>query len=323
MLSCSYYTLALAFLGLVVIFLFLLNSLWGVLQAIRYILAPFFIPNEENASLAKRYGSWALITGSTDGIGKAYASELAKRGINTVLVSRNREKLENTAREIESKYSVKTKIIAADFSTGRKAIEVVKEEIGGIPIGILVNNVGQNYEYPMYLSEVPENDLWDIINLNVGAATMMCRTFIKEMEERGKGAIVNVSSGAELQPLPLMTVYAATKAYIRSFTNALRYEYGSSGLTIQHLTPFFVNTKMNKFSDKFQRTSLMVPDAEMYARYAVATLGKQDKSTGYWSHGIQSFFTELIPEWARMHVGGRMNEGIRREYIEKHKLKAA
>lgn len=63
----------------------------------------------------------------------------------------------------------------------------------------------------MYLSEVPEQDLWDIVNINVGAVTSMCRMVVKQMQERKKGAIVNVSSGSELQPLPLMTVYAATK----------------------------------------------------------------------------------------------------------------
>lgn len=74
-----------------------------------------------------------------------------------------------------------------------------------------VNNVGVNYSYPMYVGEVPEKDLWDIININVGAATMMTRLIINDMKKRGRGAIVNVSSGSELQPLPLMTVYAATK----------------------------------------------------------------------------------------------------------------
>lgn len=63
----------------------------------------------------------------------------------------------------------------------------------------------------MYLGEVPEEDLADIINVNVTAVTLMCRAFIGDMKRKGRGAIVNVSSGSELQPLPLMTVYAATK----------------------------------------------------------------------------------------------------------------
>lgn len=74
-----------------------------------------------------------------------------------------------------------------------------------------MNNVGKQYEYPMYLGEVPEEELWDIIKVNVGAVTLMCRAFIEDMKQRQRGAIVNISSGSELQPLPLMTVYAASK----------------------------------------------------------------------------------------------------------------
>lgn len=66
----------------------------------------------------------------------------------------------------------------------------------------------------MYLNEVPEQELADIINVNVGAVTLMTRALIDDMKKRGRGAIVNVSSGSELQPLPLLTVYAATKVHI-------------------------------------------------------------------------------------------------------------
>lgn len=104
----------------------------------------------------------------------------------------------------------------------------------------------------MYLGEVPEDELWDIINVNVGATTMMTRLLIGQMKDRKKGAIVNISSGSELQPLPLMTVYAATKVYINSFSEALRAEYSGSGLTIQHLRPLFVNTKINDFSQRLR-----------------------------------------------------------------------
>ncbi|XP_023029896.2 hydroxysteroid dehydrogenase-like protein 1 isoform X2 [Leptinotarsa decemlineata] len=309
------YTFPLATFGFVVLFMFILDSIWSLLQACRAILAPLFIPNEET-SLSKKYGPWALITGSTDGIGKAYAQELAKRGINVVLVSRNEKRLENTAREIEEKYFVKTKIIVADFSLGKKAVDTVKDAVGILPINILVNNVGKQYEYPMYLTEVAEKEIFDIININICAVTLMCRAFINDMRDRGRGAIVNVSSGSELQPLPLMTVYAATKAYVKSFTAALRYEYGGHGITIQHLAPMFINTKMNSFSKRLQKNNFFVPDAEEYARYAVMTLGKIDESSGYWTHGIQTFFTKFLPAWIRMYIGAHMNLSFRKDYFE-------
>lgn len=70
------------------------------------------------------------------------------------------------------------------------------------------------YTYPMFVGEVPEQQLWDIININVGAVTMMSRILVEDMKKRKRGAIVNVSSGSELQPLPLMTVYAASKVML-------------------------------------------------------------------------------------------------------------
>lgn len=115
-----------------------------------------------------------------------------------------------------------------------------------------MNNVGKMYEYPMYVGEVPEKELWDIITVNVGATTLMTWLVIEQMQKRKQGAIVNVSSGSEFQPLPLMTVYAATKRYVKSFSDALRAEYSRFGVTVQHLSPFFVNTKMNAFSSRLQ-----------------------------------------------------------------------
>lgn len=76
---------------------------------------------------------------------------------------------------------------------------------------LTVNNVGRQYTYPMYLGEVPQQELWDIVNINIGATTMMTRMVVEQMKERRKGVVVNVSSASELQPLPLMTVYAASK----------------------------------------------------------------------------------------------------------------
>ncbi|XP_030763053.1 inactive hydroxysteroid dehydrogenase-like protein 1 [Sitophilus oryzae] len=103
--------------------------------------------------------------------------------------------------------------------------------------------------------------------------------------------------------------------YVKNFTQALQYEYASKGLTIQHLAPMFVATKMNHFSDRIHKKSLFVPDAESYAKYAVSTLGVLDDSSGYWTHGIQTFFTKLPPEWIRMYIGGYLNQLFREDYL--------
>ncbi|XP_055592184.1 inactive hydroxysteroid dehydrogenase-like protein 1 [Uranotaenia lowii] len=306
-------TLGLLLVGLVTVLLWLYDNLKSLVQIVTSVLAPYFVP-AENKPLAERFGKWAVITGSTDGIGKQYAFQLAARGLNIVLISRTAEKLMAVAAEIEQRHQVKTKWIAADFGQGRPVFEKIRQELAGVPVGILVNNVGTNVDFPDDLDQVSEEKLWDIININIGAATMLTRMVLPEMKQRRQGAIVNISSGSELQPLPYMTVYAASKAYIHNFTLAMQYELEPFGITCQLVSPLFVTTKMNNFSTTVMEGGLFIPDAESYAKSAVFTLGKSKQTTGYWTHGIQYCFMQLAPEWVRIIIGGIMNKRFRKEY---------
>ncbi|XP_012538656.1 inactive hydroxysteroid dehydrogenase-like protein 1 [Monomorium pharaonis] len=307
-------------LAILIIFWILLGPVMRFLRTLWEIIMQIY--NKKTIDLRTKFGEWAVVTGSTDGIGKAYAKELATRNMNLILISRNLEKLERTKDEIlliNSKIEVK--IIVADFAEGENAFSKIHPLLQDISVGILVNNVGKQYEYPMYVGEVPEKELWDIINVNVGATTLMTRLVIGQMQKRKQGAIVNVSSGSEFQPLPLMTVYAATKAYVKSFSDALRAEYSRFGITVQHLSPLFVNTKMNAFSSRLQVSSIFVPDATTYAKNAITTLGKMDSSTGYWAHSIQKFITLMPPVWIRTKIGQIMNENFRQDYFKKQQNK--
>lgn len=313
--------LALAVVGLVTLALTAIDSLWSVLEMVSSYLMPYFLPSEVEP-LTKKFGPWAAVTGSTDGIGRQYAMELARRGFNVVLISRNPDKLRAVAGEIEKLHSVKTKIIVADFSQGPQVYPHIADELKDIPLGVLVNNVGLNYDYPMAVCEVSDTRTWELINVNVGAVTAMSRLVLPGMVARGRGALVNVSSGSELQPLPLMAIYAATKAYIRSFTLALREEYSPQGIYVQHLAPLFVSTKINAFSQRLMDGNLLVPDSTTYARHAVATLGRVSCTTGYWLHGIQYFCIKVTPEWLRTKIGMRLNVQFREEYMATSKTKA-
>lgn len=297
------------FVGVVVL-LTLLKILNDLFRGFRAHFASEIVP------LRVRFGDWAVVTGSTDGIGKAYAFELAKRGLNVVLIGRNEKKLEAVAEEIIRTHFVQVKKIVADFSLGKEIYKKIESGLQDVPVGILVNNVGKQYDFPKYLAEVEESELWDIVNINIGSTIMMTRIVLPRMIENKKGAIVNVSSGSELQPLPLMTVYAASKVFVKSFSEALRFEYRKSGITVQHLSPMFVNTKMNDFSYRLRKTSLLVPDAETYARSAVNTLGYLDNSTGYWAHGIQYFLAAIPPVCVRTYIGGFMNQIFRNDYYK-------
>ena len=162
------------------------------------------------------YGSWAVITGATDGIGKAMAFELASKGLNLVLVGRNPLKLEATSREIREKEVVEVKSVVIDLakSSGKEIVDVIDKEIKGLDVGILVNNAGLAYPYPRFFHDVDLELMESIFKVNMESATWMILSVLPGMLKKRKGAIVNIGSASTtvVPSYPLYTAYAATKA---------------------------------------------------------------------------------------------------------------
>ncbi|KAG8239187.1 hypothetical protein J437_LFUL018379 [Ladona fulva] len=271
----------------------LLSLTITIVRELRVIFRSRFWPID----LVSRYGKWAVVTGSTDGIGKAYAQELARRGLNIFLISRNPEKLKKVADEIELEFGVETKILDVDFSLSRDIYPRIASHLEGIEVGILVNNVGFLNETAMPFSRMCEDDLWKLIKINIAAATMMSKIILPAMIKEKKGAVVNISSVAGMHPLPMIAVYSATKAYLYYFSEALRRECRSSKITIQTLTPGYVNTNLISTSSYLRRGGLSIPRAGKYVRHAIATLGVVDTTCGYWIHELQLWFASLFPRY--------------------------
>ncbi|XP_075796445.1 inactive hydroxysteroid dehydrogenase-like protein 1 isoform X2 [Pelodiscus sinensis] len=273
-----------------------------------------FIPKlVSRADFVKRYGRWAIVTGSTAGIGQAYAEELASHGLNIILISRSKEKLETVTKEIAETYNVETAIIVADFSKGREVYSSIKEALRDKDIGILVNSVGVFCAYPEYFTRLSEDKLWEIVNVNIAAANMMVHIVLPGMVERKRGAIVNVSSGSCCKPTPQMAAYSASKAYLDHFSRALHYEYASKGIFIQSLIPFFISTNMTQLGDHvLSRKLFCVPSAKVYAHHAVSTLGISRRTTGYWLHSIQFLLVQYMPEWFWVWGMQILNNSLRR-----------
>ncbi|KAM4017464.1 inactive hydroxysteroid dehydrogenase-like protein 1, partial [Anomaloglossus baeobatrachus] len=272
-----------------------------------------------NTNTILKYGEWAVVTGSSDGIGQAYAEELASHGVNIILLGRNIQKLQNVSEAIISTYGVKTRIIVADFNKGLEVFPSIKEALEDVDVGILVNNAGVCYDYPACLTEVPEEKSMEIINVNIVAAVMMVYVVLPGMLQRKRGAIINISSGTCWKPVPLMTVYAASKAFLDSFTRALHYEYSSQGIFIQSLTPAFVVTKMVSYAGILRMKSLFIPLAREYAHSAVRTIGVSLRTAGYWSHSIKMFTAHRMPEWLWVLIWTYVNKRCRAEYLSKEK----
>lgn len=177
----------------------------------------FYVNFVRSGKNLRRYGSWAIVTGPTDGIGKAYAFELARKGLSLVLVGRNPEKLREVSDAIRAKSpAVQVKSVVVDFSGDLDdGVRRIKETIEGLDVGVLINNVGVSYPYARFFHEVDEELLRNLIKVNVEGTTKVTQAVLPGMIQRKSGAIVNIGSGAAIviPSDPLYAVYAATKAY--------------------------------------------------------------------------------------------------------------
>ena len=177
-----------------------------------------------------------LITGASSGLGKEFATQLAAKGANLVLVARRQDRLNRIATEIRRRHKVKVEVIAKDLSEHGVAGEISWElSTRGITVTSLVNNAGfANYES---FSDIPTDSLRAEIAVNVHALVELTHMFLPRFEDRGNGFILNVASIAGFQPSPGMVVYGATKAFVLSFTEGLYAERKGSGVRIMALCP--------------------------------------------------------------------------------------
>lgn len=304
----------LGFMVSVYIIFRLLLSLWrGIYTCILADLLGFSVD-------WKTVGKWAVITGATDGIGNAYVNALAKKGLNIVLISRNPDKLEAVAKEIEKKYQVKTQVIAVDFTDERKIYDDIKEALKNVEVGVLVNNVGMSYRYAEYLTKIENVEKFsdDVIKMNIISCTRMTEIVLPQMEKRRKGVIINISSLSALFPVPLLSLYSACKAYVNFFTRGIQDEYKTKGIIIQSVLPGFVSTNMSKM-----RPSLTTCTPEAFVKWSLKTVGVEDKTYGYPAHKAYGYVQEMLsalPEQLILAIGHHMMNKIRVRYYKKFGL---
>ncbi|XP_062324403.1 inactive hydroxysteroid dehydrogenase-like protein 1 [Osmerus eperlanus] len=254
-----------------------------------------------NKRLTHRFGQWAVISGVSESIAKAYAEELARQGVNIILVSHDSASLSDTVFSISQTHGVEALLVVADFSKGPEASKLVREALKGKDIGFLVNCVVELQGLPRSLMELSEERLWDSINRNIAATTLMTRLVLPGMVERKRGAVVNIASGACWRPSAGRVALIAATAYQDSFSRALHHEYRFQGIFVQSLMPYRVAPS----GPGSTAGSWLVPRPEVYARHAISTLGISHRTTGYWPHTLQYGLVQCIPEWIWV-LGSRM-----------------
>ena len=184
----------------------------------------------------KKNSKYALVTGGTRGIGYELSKLLAQDGYSLIIVARDEFELRKVSDEFRSSYSSEVVTISKDLFDPDNAFALYDEiALKGIEIEILINDAGQG-QYGEFVDTDIRREL-DIINLNISSLVVLTKLFLQDMVVRGSGKILNLSSIASKIPGPWQSVYHGTKAFVQSFTEAIRSEVKGSGVTVTALLP--------------------------------------------------------------------------------------
>lgn len=270
-------------------------------------------------------GSWAIVTGASDGIGKEYSLQLARAGFNIVLVSRSIEKLEAVSKEITSSNpSAKTKILAMDFTENYNEDYVrLQALIKDLDISILINNVGLSHSIPVPFALTPEEEIEDIITINCLGTLRVTQLVVPGMMERKRGLILTMGSFAGFLPTPLLATYSGSKAFLQHWSTSLGSELAPYGIHVQLTQSYLVTSAMSKI----RRTSLSIPSPKPFVRATLSKIGRGSglstyayTSVPYWSHALMAWsITTIIGAFSKTAVGinGSMHESIRNRALRK------
>ena len=248
-----------------------------------------------------------LITGASSGIGEAFANTLDKLGAKLILTARSKDKLEQMVSSMNNAVSIPGDLSKKEFPQELYA----KVNEMKLKVDILINNAGFGYS-GKFLDNSMEN-YNEMINLNICSLTHLTHLFMKDMLENKSGGIINISSLASFQPIPFFSIYAATKAFVTSFTLSLYEEYREKNIKILGVCPGYTKTNFNK---RAQMNSVPV------AGYLMSSQEVVDQSLEAYKKGrfliingkvnrFAKLFTSLLPKkWSLKMASSIIKKGM-------------
>lgn len=248
---------------------------------------------------------YAMITGASSGLGLALAEALARRGRNLILVARQREPLEAVALELTQRFGVEVLFRACDLSQPLRLSGFVLElEEGERRIDLLVNCAGLRTYGPFLAHEWADEQ--DLLEVNVLALSRLCHAVGNLMAVHGGGQILNVAGLAGVAPGPWMAAYAASKAYVMSFTEALREELKRTGIKVSLLCPGPVRSAQRPIERLEGSTRCLSPE-----EVALFTVRALDKNRALIMPGRRNrwlaFIPRLLPRWLTRKLAGMLH----------------
>jgi short-subunit dehydrogenase len=233
---------------------------------------------------------YTLITGASSGIGEAFARRLATEKHNLFLVARSEDKLRALCEELSQKHGVSAKYLSVDLIEVDSDLAVFDEtEKLGIEIDWLINNAGFG-SMGDFVNLDLEREL-EMIELNITAVVALTHHYLGKMRERGSGTIINVSSAAGFQPLPFFATYAATKAFVTSFTEAIAEENRPFGIRVMALCPGTTDTgffEASGIKDPMKVKGVQTPDQVVEACLLALKRGRAKVVSGWTNYLVAS-----------------------------------
>lgn len=253
--------------------------------------------------LITRYGSWALVTGASSGIGKELAVGLAKIGFNLIITGRDQNRLLKVKNEIAALH-VRVIDVIADFSTPA-GIDAVIQSTEQLDVGLLINNAGYGTSGAFVDSSIHEEV--DVVHVNCAAVIRLTHYYAQLFRQHGKGGIVFLSSLVAFQGVPYAATYAASKAFIQSFAEALSIELAADNITIMSVAPGpvssnFGNRANMKMGDAMAASAVVDP--------VIAGLGKRKLVIPGFLSKVLVHSLRVLPRRWRVHIMGRIMNGF-------------
>jgi short-subunit dehydrogenase len=257
-----------------------------------------------DSPFVKRYGAWALVTGASDGIGRAFALELARRGLHVVLVARRTDALEALATQVTRDHAVQARVVAADL--GHEAgVEAVLAQTAGLDVGLMVAAAGFGTS-GAFLDADPKQEL-NMVDVNCRAVAALAHHFGKRFAAQRRGGMILMSSLVAFQGVPRAANYAATKAYVQSLAEGLRQELAPLGVDVLASAPGPIHSG---FAARANMKMGMALPAGAVAQETLRALGRKGTVRPGWLSKFLELSLAMLPRWGRVRMMGVVMGGM-------------
>lgn len=257
-----------------------------------------------NSAFQRKFGPWAVVTGASDGIGKAFAEHLAAHGLNMVLVARRQDVLSRLADQLRREHAIDVRVVASDLSLPQGNVSLFAET-KELDVGLVVAAAGFGTSGE-FLSQAPDHEI-QMLQVNCRAVLEQTWHFGNRLRTRGGGGMVLFGSLLGFQGAPLSANYAATKAFVQTLAEGLRVEWLPLGIDVIACAPGPVHTGFAQRAD-MHMAQATTPD--VVARDTLAALGRKGTVRPGWLSKFLGWSLSTAPRSLRVHIMGQIMRGM-------------